>query len=541
MYSVTSTVANLFKTNSKQELSLAVTPVTGSSFTLTSADILANGMNINRYSASGDSIAFGVCSAAELTLRIENYDGRFDSVVFEGAEIYARIGVKNSSNVTQWVPLGYFTVDNSPRRLAVIEISALDRMVQFDKDVNITALNLPAQVKDIVSACCTNCNVTLDTTLTSFPNASFVVQSVGDMENMTYRNVLQWCLQLMGACAYMNHQGHLAIGWYSQAQYSGSPATNVTLTNADRYNSDLFEQEIQITGIMVKSAENQYLYGTDAYALVIDGNPMYTDADVQTIATALSGRVGFAYHPFNASVLPMPYLYPLDMLKFTYKGTTYDVAVTEVDVTSSAPTSLKGTGETSVSKSYARLNPLTSRERAILQNVKDEMNATLSRAINNAIEFNDMISNALGLYSTDVADGSGGTIRYLHDAPTLADSNYIVTMNAGGFAWTNAWNGGDPVWNYGITASGFAMFKRLSAEGIDVTNASSDYSAEVTPEHFNIYYKSELLITIDAINRAIQTPRMVIPYDITSDNYLKIGKLYIYPASDGADALVIGD
>ena len=180
MYSVTSTVANLFKTNSVQQLSVAVSPVTGSSFTLTSADILSNGLSINRYTASGDAIQIGTCVASELTMRLENGDGRFDSVVFEGAELYVRVGVKNG-NSTSWIPLGYFTVDNIPRRLAIIEITALDRMVQFDKPVNEYALNLPSTVANLVSACCSECNITLQTTLSSFPNASYTVTSIGEM------------------------------------------------------------------------------------------------------------------------------------------------------------------------------------------------------------------------------------------------------------------------------------------------------------------------------------------------------------------------
>ena len=85
MYPVTATVANLFKTNASQQLSILVNPVTGSSFELTSADILSNGLSVNRYTASGDSIQIGTCVASELTMRLENGDGRFNSVVFEGA------------------------------------------------------------------------------------------------------------------------------------------------------------------------------------------------------------------------------------------------------------------------------------------------------------------------------------------------------------------------------------------------------------------------------------------------------------------------
>lgn len=535
MYPVTATVANLFKTNASQQLSLLVNPVTGSSFELTSADILSNGMTINRYSASGDAIQLGTCVAAEMTLRVENGDGRFNSVKFEGAQIYASVGVE-VNGVTSWIPLGYFTVDNAPRSLAIIEISALDAMVQFDKEINLDALNLPSSVKNLVSACCNECNITLDTDLDPLPNSSFMVQSVGEMENMTYRTILQWCCQIMGVCGYMDWKGHLELAWYSK------PSDAPNLTPADRYNSDLFENPVEITGVLVKGAENQFLNGTDVYALVIEGNPLYTDADVETIATGLASLIGFTYHPFSASVLPMPYLYPLDVIEFTYNGNVYDVAVTEVSVTASAPTSLKGTGESSQNRSYARLNPLTARERAIYTNLREEVNATLNKALNNVIDFSQIISNALGLYHTDVPDGSGGIIRYLHDAASLEDSTYIVTETAQGFAWTNTgWNSGSPVWTYGVTSGGYALFKWLSAEGIDVTKASSDYRAEVTPEHFNIYYQNELIITIDATDRGVETPRLTIPYSAGSDNKLKVGKLVWIPTATGVNAVFVED
>lgn len=538
MYPVSATVADLFKTNSLQKISITVSPVVGSSFELTSTDILTGGMTINRYTASGEAIQLGTCIASELTLRIENFDGRFNGKVFEGAQLYVSLGVE-LNGITSWVRLGYFTVDNAPRQIAIIEITALDRMVQFDKPLNADALNLPSTVANLVSACCSECNITLGTTLASLPNSTYTVQSIGEMENMTYRTILQWCCQIMGVCGYMDWDGHLRLGWYSNANIGNSL---VTITTADRYHSDLFENQITISGILVKGTENQYLNGSDTYALVIEGNPLFSDADVETIGNALGGLVGFSYYAFNASVLPMPYLYPLDMIGFVYNGNTYNVAITEVTVTASAPTSLKGTGESSQNRSYARLNPLTARERAIYANLKEEVNATLNKALNNIIDFSEIISNALGLYHTDVPDGSGGIIRYLHDAPTLEESTYIVTETAQGFAWTNTgWNSGSPVWTYGVTSGGYALFKWLSAEGIDVTSTGSYYRAEVTPEHFNIYYQDELIITIDAIERAIQTPRLTVPYSSTSDNRLRVGNLVWMPTANGVNAIFVED
>lgn len=536
MYPVSSTVASLFKTQSLQHLSIVVNPVSGDSFELTSADILANGLTINRYSANGESIQFGSCVAAELNLRVENYDGRFNDVVFEGAQLFVSVGVSDADGTTtSWIPLGYFTVDNAPRRLAVINISALDAMVQFDKPINEEALNLPSSVKNLVIACCNECNITLDTDLDALPNSDFSVQSVGDMEDLTYRSIIQWCCEIMGVNAFMDWNGHLQMAWYEK------PEDAPNLTTADRYNSDLFENAVTITGILVVGNENEALVGTDQYALVIEGNNLFGDSDVQTIAQGLSSRVGFTYHPFNASVLPMPYLYPMDVIEFTYGEEVYDVAVTEINFTASAPTALKGTGESAQSRSYARINPLTARERTIIENLKEDLNNTLNTAINTAIDFNNIISNALGLYHTFVDDGAGGFIRYLHDAPTLEDSTYIVTETAQGFAWTtDGWNSGSPVWTYGVTSGGYALFKWLSAEGIDVTKASSDYRAEVTPEHFNIYYKNELIITIDATDRAIRTPRLYVPYSADSDNSLRVGNLVFTPTPTGANAIIVG-
>ena len=84
-------------------------------------------------------------------------------------------------------------------------------------------------------------------------------------------------------------------------------------------------------------------------------------------------------------------------------------------------------------------------------------------------ELNEVVSNALGLYQTKV-EGAGGDVKtYYHNKPTLENSTYIFTMNAGGFAFTtgeNAWNGGNPIWQNGITKDGNAIFNYLFAEKI---------------------------------------------------------------------------
>lgn len=108
---------------------------------ITDKDIVLGGFSVNRYSVSGSKIEIGSVVAAEIELKLNNADGRFNSVLFEGAEMYVRVGTKKW-NAHRWenaeyhyVPFGYFTVDEAPRKLEIITLTALDRMVLFDKPV----------------------------------------------------------------------------------------------------------------------------------------------------------------------------------------------------------------------------------------------------------------------------------------------------------------------------------------------------------------------------------------------------------------------
>ena len=111
-------------------------------FDITEADIIQGGMTIDRYCVSGSKIEVGSAVAAELTLRLRNYDGKFDAVSFEGATLTVEVGIKKWDALAwekaqlHWVPCGQFIIDTPPRTLDTISISALDRMVLFDKEVD---------------------------------------------------------------------------------------------------------------------------------------------------------------------------------------------------------------------------------------------------------------------------------------------------------------------------------------------------------------------------------------------------------------------
>lgn len=207
-------------------------------FDITEADIIQGGMTIDRYCVSGSKIEVGSAVAAELTLKLRNYDGKFDAVSFEGATLTVEVGIKKWDALAwekaqlHWIPCGQFIIDTPPRTLDTISISALDRMVLFDKEVDTSKLHLPASIESLVKQICTQCGVTLQTDVGHLPNNFFSVGSLttSDGSAITYRQVLRWCAAMTGTCAYIDVDGSLVMGWYE--------ATNFTFDASQRYSSD---------------------------------------------------------------------------------------------------------------------------------------------------------------------------------------------------------------------------------------------------------------------------------------------------------------
>lgn len=500
---------------------------------ITDEDIVLGGFSVNRYSVSGSKIEIGSVVAAEIELKLNNSDGRFNSVLFEGAEMYIRVGTKKwdahrwEKAEYHYVPFGYFTVDEAPRKLEIITLTALDRMVLFDKTVDMSLLPFPMTVNNLLSRICDICNVTLGTDIYTLPNHDYVVQEAPISDDLTYRQLLSWIAELTGTCGFIDWDGHLILKWYEP--------TDTTLTVRERFDSDLEENAVVITGVQVVTEEEIFLEGDDGYALNIESNELIQH-DYREVAQALYSVLGgFSYTPFSATVKPMPHLYPLDIITFVDKhGAGHTTIITDYTFSLNTSTALEGKGETATRSGYASANPLTKRESAIINSIKKGQNDTLNDRVQTVLAFNELISNALGLYVTPVEQNDGSTIYYLHNLPELEESKVIFTMTAGGVAWTSdGWNDGKPIWSYGATTAGDALFRMLSAEGIEVSKVGEDYNIEITPKAFRIYYRDMLVTNIEA-------DEMAIPKAIFT-SYAQCGRVRLIPYGDVGANLVFLD
>lgn len=371
MVNVSQDIIKSFNEGNKQTALIEVT-AGGKTFTITDADIIQGGLKIDRYCVTNSKIEVGSAVASELSLKLRNYDGKFNDVSFEGAVLNVKIGIKlasvlegatlgkgilgrmilgsaSSDQDVAYVPCGLFIVDTPPRKLSTISISALDYMVLFDHEVNASALSFPIHVDALIQKICSICNVTLATDVSVLPNHYFSIGGLpGTNQKLTYRQLLQWCAQLTGTCAFMDGSGRLVLKWYEQ--------TGVTITASERYSSDMLENDITITGFTCDDGKgNTYLSGTADYTLDLSDCGFLTNAYEGVLKELQAARGGFAYRPYSATIKSAPYLFPLDMIRYKDKdGVVHDTIVTNVTLALNCNTAISGAGETVTSSSYAQ-------------------------------------------------------------------------------------------------------------------------------------------------------------------------------------------
>ena len=401
MVNVSQDIIKSFNEGNKQTALIEVT-AGSKTFTITDADIIQGGLKIDRYCVTNSKIEVGSAVASELSLKLRNYDGKFNDVSFEGAVLNVKIGIKLSSVLegatlgkgilgrmilgsasseqdVAYVPCGLFIVDTPPRKLSTISISALDYMVLFDREVNVSALSFPIHVDALIQKICSICNVTLATDVSVLPNHYFSIGGLPDAnQKLTYRQLLQWCAQLTGTCAFMDGSGRLVLKWYEQ--------TGVTITASERYSSDMLENNITITGFTCDDGKgNTYLSGTADYTLDLSDCGFLTNAYEGVLKELQAARGGFAYRPYSATIKSAPYLFPLDMIRYKDKdGVVHDSIVTNVTLALNCNTAISGAGETVTSSSYTQsTSGVTSQQAATDRANLEKINQTITQTNQN--------------------------------------------------------------------------------------------------------------------------------------------------------------
>lgn len=308
------------------------------------------------------------------------------------------------------------------------------------------------------------CGVTLDTL--NFYQDSYQIPARPDDEALTFRQVIAWTCQIGCQYARCDKYGRLTIKWYDTEI---TDANRVTINSTNGFTPNL--DDVVITGVQVteylestsKDEEaSSYLYGEEGYVLKISANKLIPQGTGEAVANIIGEKcVGMSFRPFETECLTDIVLEAGDAVLITdRKGNKYKSYLTNVVLQPGSFEQISCNAESAARNSSKTYSLVTQASVDARKSVWRER-TTREQALQ---EFKDRLDNSTGVYTTVQTQQDGSQIFYLHDKPTLAESQAVWKMTAE--AWGVSTDGGQ-TWNGGMTVDGDTIVRILNAVGVN--------------------------------------------------------------------------
>jgi hypothetical protein len=207
------------------------------------------------------------------------------------------------------------------------------------------------------------------------------------------------------------------------------------------------------------------LYGQVGYVISLEGNKLIQSLeDATAIANSVGAAiVGMKFRPCSISVLSDPSVESGDVGYVSdRKGNVYQILVTNLTYAIGKSMPIKCDAESPSRNSSTRYTEgakiiIEARKMVTVEKTAREL------AIQNLAS---ELANSSGLYMTTVQQPDDSYIYYMHDKPTLAESQVVWKLTANAFGVSTD---GGVTYPYGLDANGDAILNRLYAIGIDAT------------------------------------------------------------------------
>lgn len=465
-----------------------ITLTDGTVLNLTSANLWQNGMEFEDSVSNDSSFDIGSAIINVLNLSINNFDGEYSDYDFEGAEVICYVGLQienedtselldsageqildstgdtiivHKNAVIEKTRICTVTVIEQPEDETVtIDLTCEDNMRKFDRNYSDSKLKYPATRGQIVRDACEVCGVTLQTT--SFDRDDYIVQNRPNDEALTFRQVLQWVAQI--GCQWMrcDEYGRLCVKWYDTEKTDAQKID--TTYGFTPQHTDVVITGIQVTEYSDSSNEEpeSYMIGTQGYVLAISDNKLIRKGDGQTIASMIAEKcVGMRFRPFESECPTDVALEAGDSLIIVDRnGKIYTSLLTTTTLKPGSGQKIACNAKSAAKNSSTQYSQATQAfvtARNMVKQEKTEREKALE-------EFGKRIDSATGVYTTVEPQENGSKIFYLHDKPTLAESQVIWKMTSE--AWGVSTDGGQ-TWNGGMTVDGDTIVRILTAVGLN--------------------------------------------------------------------------
>lgn len=420
-----------------------------------------------------------------------------------------------TKDIIETIDKGVYTVTTPEQYSDIINVTALDDMYKANK-VYTSGLKLPQSLINLVRDACKTIGIGMNLTM---EHGDIIIRKIPD--SMTFRQLFGYAAMVESSNARIDYSGNLRFlkwdfgkmesdnaatvdadgfihfgdaspsidtdsfislpGWTINAEgflaLTSGPGSDVQRLMAYANPPALSSDDIVITGVRLKNGERDNntdtdysgMYGEEGYVLELE-NELIDSDQLETVASIIGEQlVGARFRNLEGDLVYEPTVEFGDMV-YTYDrlGNKYVTPLTDVSGNVGGLTTVKAQADDPIRGSSNFYSDSTKAIVAARKMVKKETSAR-EEAMQ---KLNDRISNASGMYSTDVEQADGSVIRYLHDKKTLGESLNVIkiTSDAIGFS-----TDGGKTFPYGVTVDGETITRLLYAEGInaDYINAGT--------------------------------------------------------------------
>lgn len=417
--------------------------------------------------AGANTIPLGVALSRNVQLEIMNDDDHLSEYDFFGAKIRLYLTFELSSTIEK-IEYGTFTVTQPETYGNVVTIVGHDDMYKADKTYS-TTLTFPATAKSVLIDSCDTCGILIGDS--NFLHNDFQIPSMPSSE-YTHRQIIGFIAMIACGNARIDRTGHLQIMTYDFNYNSGNVHT---LTDYNTLTNDT--NDVQVTGVQMtrtvkkvttdeegneneEDVEETVKVGADSYILSLE-NPLVKGHEETLVSWVYDKFKAVTFRGFTMDYISYPIAEFMDKIKVTdWKGKSFYSVLTDVNFVFFGYTTLQNSAESPMRN---QSNYTSSEQKALIQGKELVEREKTNREI--AVKkLNNTLKNSSGMYSTAEKQPDDSTIYYLHDKPTIAESQNVIKLTAEAIGFST--NGGK-TYPYGFTITGEMITRLLYVEGID--------------------------------------------------------------------------
>lgn len=406
--------------------------------------------NYNFYMAKVHAYIKMQTSVASPAVTDELLDENYDPVLDQSGNAILATKAATEDRI-ETIDKGIYTITTPEQYGEILSFTALDDMYK----TNVTyasKLVLPQTVMILVRDACETLDIPMG--FSSMAHGNLIINEIPD--NMTFRQLFGWAAMLEAANARLDNRGYLQfVKW----DFSAEPIELKDYIDTPTVSSD----DIVITGIKVKSGDNSELYGESGYVIELENN-LVGEADLATVAAQIGDAIiGVKFRNLQGDMAFNP------LLEFGDMATTYDrnmnkylTPLTDVSYAINGKTTVKTQADDPIrgmSKFVSDGTKAIVEARRLVKIEKTEREKAVERLAG-------ILASSGGLYMTEEPQEDGSTIYYMHNKPTLEESDIIWKLTAEAFAVSID---GGKTYPYGFAVTGELITRLLYAEGINAT------------------------------------------------------------------------